>query len=66
MFLFVISCYFSSWLAHIVSAFVFIRDTAHFARPLAMVDFYIVDVAFAHLKRQSCLKQVVSQRFSTH
>ena len=58
MFLFVISCYFSSWLAHIAYAFVFIRDTAHFARPLAMIDFHIVDAAFAHLKRQRCLKEV--------
>ena len=61
-----ISCYFFSWLAHIVQAFVFIRDTAHFARPMAMVDFHIVDAAFPQLKRQRCLKEVVTQRFSTH
>ena len=47
-------------------SFVFIRDTAHFARPLAMVDFHIVDAAFPQLKRQRCLKEVVTQRFSTH
>ena len=47
-------------------SFCFYGETAHFARPLAMVDFHIVDAAFPQLKRQRCLKEVVTQRFSTH
>ena len=31
-----------------------------------MVDFHIVDAAFPQLKRQRCLKEVVTQRFSIH